>query len=251
MSWLPGWDSVTSAHSWSNFYFGASIVALILLGVFEFISHRYSERKDELAAAEQQQIQDQHDKDMAALHMQAANLEKDAAIANERAAQANLEVARLRAPRNLSKEQEDKIVEALRQFPPLTYDLSEPAMLEPGSFLDAQLIEIFTQLGWTFQSYAGELPTKSISLIAGKRIPGFDLSNIDEYKIGINSGLIGIKFTYDWRYHPRPTLTLMTLMNSLSLIDIGTYSVPNATNPGFGSATPVSDVVHIEIGTKQ
>ena len=83
----------------------------------------------------------------------ASAADERAAKAEQRAAEANLEVTRLRAPRNFSKEQEGKIVEALRKFPPLTYDLSEPAMLEPGSFLDAQLIEIFTQLGWTFRSY--------------------------------------------------------------------------------------------------
>lgn len=94
MSWIPGWDAAASAYWWSNIYFSASIVALILLGVFEVISHRYSERKDELTATEQQRIQDQHDKDMAAVHLQAsqaneraANLEKEAAAANERAAE--------------------------------------------------------------------------------------------------------------------------------------------------------------------
>jgi hypothetical protein len=35
MDWFPGWASVAGAHWWRNFYFGASIAALILLGVAE------------------------------------------------------------------------------------------------------------------------------------------------------------------------------------------------------------------------
>ena len=58
MSAIPGWDSVASSHWWSNFYFWASILALISLGVMEVVSHRYSERKDELAASEQESHQE-------------------------------------------------------------------------------------------------------------------------------------------------------------------------------------------------
>lgn len=93
MSWIPGWDSIAGTHWWENFYFWGSIVALILLGAAEVISHRYTERKDELTAIEQRDIQRQHDKDVAELHLQtsqaderAAKLEKEAAAANERAA---------------------------------------------------------------------------------------------------------------------------------------------------------------------
>jgi len=57
MSWIPGWDSTTSAHWWSNFYFWISLVSLIFLGLFEAVSHHYSERKDELATAEQSAVQ--------------------------------------------------------------------------------------------------------------------------------------------------------------------------------------------------
>jgi hypothetical protein len=54
MGWIPGWDSVASAGWWSGFYFWLGIVALIGLGAFEVASHRYSDRKDELLAAEQE-----------------------------------------------------------------------------------------------------------------------------------------------------------------------------------------------------
>jgi hypothetical protein len=62
----------------------------------EVISHRYTERKDELAAAEQSETQRQHDEEMARIHLQTAALTADAeksraaiAEATARAAEAN------------------------------------------------------------------------------------------------------------------------------------------------------------------
>lgn len=107
MGWIPGWDSVASTHSWSNFYFGASICALILLGIFEVISHRYSERKEELAAAEQDSTQRRHDEEMARLHLETAK-------ANERAAELNTALEKERektSARPWKKEQFDAIQE--------------------------------------------------------------------------------------------------------------------------------------------
>src|SRR6266478_667417 len=78
--WIPGWDSVAGAGWWSGLYFWASIVALIGLGAAEVASHRYSERKDELAGVEQEAAQRRHDEDM-------ARVQYDSALANERAAQ--------------------------------------------------------------------------------------------------------------------------------------------------------------------
>jgi hypothetical protein len=65
MSWFPGWDSIAGTGWWSGFFFWASIVSLIGLGVGEVISHRYSERKDELVERQQLDEKKQHDEDMA------------------------------------------------------------------------------------------------------------------------------------------------------------------------------------------
>ena len=96
MSVIPGWDSVVGSHWWSNFYFWASIIALISLGIMEVVSHRYSERKDELAAIEQSDVQRRHDIEMTRLHRESDQLKADAersraAIADAvaRAAEAN------------------------------------------------------------------------------------------------------------------------------------------------------------------
>jgi hypothetical protein len=61
MSWIPGWELITSANSGSNFYFWAGIAALLALGIFEVFSHRYTERKDELVAHQQDETQRRHD----------------------------------------------------------------------------------------------------------------------------------------------------------------------------------------------
>ena len=63
-------ESITGANSWSNFYFWAGIAALLALGVFEVFSHRYTERKDELVAQQQDETQRRHDEEMARLHLE-------------------------------------------------------------------------------------------------------------------------------------------------------------------------------------
>jgi hypothetical protein len=149
MSWVPGWDSIASAHWWENFYFWASIVALILLGVMEVVSHRYTERKDELAAAEQSKTQRQHDEEIARLHLQTAALTADAeksraaiAEATARAAEANRiaeeeRTARLKllgeiSARHLTEESAKKLIGALRgKVPRLTvvWPIADPEAL--------------------------------------------------------------------------------------------------------------------------
>jgi hypothetical protein len=112
MSWIPGWDSIASAQWWESFYFWIGIGALILLGVAEIVSHQYSGRKDELTAIEQHRTQRQHDKDMAALHLEAAQ-------ANERAARLEKEAAELRlATEQLHQLSAIKVIRVLnnRQF---------------------------------------------------------------------------------------------------------------------------------------
>lgn len=86
MSWIPGWDSIASTGWWSGFYFWVSIAALIGLGVAEIASHRYSERKDELAAIEQEAKDKRHDEEM-------TKAQHDAALAIERAAGLEREAA--------------------------------------------------------------------------------------------------------------------------------------------------------------
>ncbi len=159
MSWIPGWDSVAGAHWWSNIYFAASIGALILLGVFEAVSHRYSERKDELSAIEQQKIQDQHDKDVAAIHLQAANLEKEAAAANERAAAAELKLAEYRKTRReilAEPGHVESFIEKIKPFAGTPFDVGHAGegMREQWDFL-WDLEPLFQKAGWIHVDWIG------------------------------------------------------------------------------------------------
>lgn len=120
MSWIPGWDSITGADWWSSFYFWAGIIALLALGVAEVVSHRYTDRKDELTTAQQDATQRRHDEEMARLHLATSKADERAAAANERAASLEKESAALRAdltkrlPRTISEEQKTLIVNLLR-----------------------------------------------------------------------------------------------------------------------------------------
>jgi hypothetical protein len=135
MSWLPGWNSIASAHWWENLYFWAGIVALILLGVMEVVSHRYTERKDELASVEQGTIQRQHEEEIARLHLQTAELTADAeksraaiADATARAAEANqiaererlarIKLEKALEPRRINAEQAKVIGDFVRDHLP-------------------------------------------------------------------------------------------------------------------------------------
>jgi hypothetical protein len=98
MGLIPGWESITSTNWWASFYFWASIVALSLLGIFEVISHRYTQRHEELSAIQQKETQKRHDFEIGKLHLKAS--------------QAELETAKLRAQledRSLTKEQFDEL----------------------------------------------------------------------------------------------------------------------------------------------
>lgn len=89
MGWIPGWESIQATGWWSGFFFWASIVSLIGLGISEVASHRYSERRDELLETQQRLEKQQHDDDMARLHLEAAKANAETAKANEAAAKAN------------------------------------------------------------------------------------------------------------------------------------------------------------------
>lgn len=115
MSWIPGWDSIAAATWWSSFYFWAGIVALLSLGISEVISHRYSERKDELVSEQQAAADRAHNEEIARLHLETAD-------ANARAAEASLALAQFKAARSLSQEQQQRIADKLKQFAGTMFD---------------------------------------------------------------------------------------------------------------------------------
>lgn len=110
MVWTPGWNSVSEADGWSNFYFWAGIFALFLLLVFEAASHVYTLRKDDLVAQQQDATQKSYDKEMARLHLETAQANAQAALLKF---QLNQEIQK-RAPRFLTEDQKAAMLAELK-----------------------------------------------------------------------------------------------------------------------------------------
>ncbi len=72
MNWLPGWHSISGADWWSNFYFWIGICSLMVLGLSEFVSHKYALRKDELVAEREDHAQAGHDREIARAELETA-----------------------------------------------------------------------------------------------------------------------------------------------------------------------------------
>lgn len=187
-------------------------------------------------------------------HERAAGLEKEAASLALKAEQLRKRVA----PRNLSDEVRNALIEALKPLGPIKYDLAQPEMLEFGSWLTHDLVKIFTSLGWEFQSYDGPLPKQPLPFLLETEIfkMGTRVSPFPQHFIGVESGLIGVRITFDSRFDAGWKASHALMHN---LIDIG---IPPAF-PSNGRAsdtfrfengqwvqTPISEVLHIEIGNK-
>jgi hypothetical protein len=175
MAIVPGWDSIQGSHWWGNFYFGASIVSLILLGAMEVISHRYGERKDELAAIEQESTEKAHENEIARLHVEAARLSadaeaskasiaasnkemelarKDAAIAEQRANEAKLALEQLRSPRLMTPDWQAKIILQLSRFKGTRFDMALiPGDPEAATLL-GQVSATIQAAGWQWVDFA-------------------------------------------------------------------------------------------------
>jgi len=77
-----------------------------------------------------------------------AQLNIDAAKANERAAEANLELAKLKAPRTVSPEQQSRIIEKLKGFPGTTFEvITYPGEPEPVAFSNV-IAGLLERAGW-------------------------------------------------------------------------------------------------------
>ena len=157
MSWIPGWSSIAGAAWWSGFYFWASIVALIGLGIAEIASHRYSDRKDELAEIEQRAVQRRHDEDMARVQHdtvqateRAARLEKEAAETSKEAAQLRLALKE-RENRTLTEAQKAAIIERLKPLPNKGKIIFNPLMT------DGEAIQFSDQIKSTLQAAGYEV----------------------------------------------------------------------------------------------
>lgn len=168
MNWWPGWDSIAGTHWWSNAYFWASITALIMLGVFEVVSHRYSERETELSDIQRENTDRQYRKDIADLHdrastaeQKAAELGREAAQIRERAAnleneaailqQKNLELEMQIAPRRIPTAEVPNLVSRFRKYAGQTASVTSYALDLEGAVFAKQLVDGMTQAGISVQ----------------------------------------------------------------------------------------------------
>lgn len=157
-------------------------------------------------------------------------------------------------PRNFLGERAKELIERLRPFGPLEYDIATPEMLEPGSFISGELVMVFSELGWKFRSYDGPLPTKPLPITIGGLILSLTRDDLISGKllIGATSGLIGIKISFDPRYKDA---WMPTMLLSIALLNEGIYAIVDSepaikTTDGRVTWLPVSQVVHVMIGSK-
>jgi hypothetical protein len=255
MTWIPGWDSIASTGWWSGFYFWASIGCLIGLGASEIASHRYSDRRDQLVEDQRIAEKKQHDDEMARGQHDTALVKERAATLEREAADLNLKAEQLKrrvGPRNLSDQAREALIEDLKPLGPMKYDLAEPETLEPGSWLTFELVKIFTTLGWKFQSYEGPSPKKPLPFLLETTIfPNSGRTATPQYFVGVESGLVGARIEFDFRFEAGHKAQI-ALINCL--VDSGIPPASGAEHSGSEmfalTQTPISDVLHIEIGSK-
>jgi hypothetical protein len=153
VSWIPGWQTSAAAKAWSDGWFWASIGSLLLLGVCEVISHRYSERKDELDAENQRNLQRQHDNDVASLQLQAAKAIERAAVADQHAADANLALERYKAPRAITDADAEIMRKNLEAFSNTRIEIFLTSDISEVINIHTRIIQILHDAHWQPESW--------------------------------------------------------------------------------------------------
>jgi hypothetical protein len=208
----------------------------------EIASHRYSDRKDELAAVEQEAIQRRHDEDMA--HVQhdtaqanerAAQLEKETAEAkaeiadaNARALEAQAELAKFKAPRALAADDEAQLIEKLKPFAGVPFDGAAQNDPEPIMLL-LQIAEAAKTAGWNWQPWA-ENPI----VMQKPGVPALGMINA-----------VGVEIQITESKHGEWEKAVIALRDGLNAIGIVTNAVAIAEGGGVSARA-----VHINVGKK-
>lgn len=113
--------------------------------------------------------------DIAGADARAAEANARAAVAEKGAADANLELARLKTPRSLKGEQQDEIIGKLKRFTGTQFDTAlVPGDPEPAVFLVA-IERILQQAGWSqidFPEQIAKLEPAALALVAALSAEG-------------------------------------------------------------------------------
>ncbi len=254
---LPGWNSLPTVERYHSVAEIAGIVILAALVVAEVVAYQYGKRKDFLTEQQQHSTEQRHDEEIARVQHESAQMRERAAALEKEAAALNLKAVELQkkvGPRKLTEDDQLALAGELSRFDAIKYDLAAPRVMEPGAWIIFQLIQVFTKIGWQFQSYEGPLPDQPLEFLAARQLPGPPLDDAwdGKFRIGVETELIGLRITADPRYDPamKAALALAKVLDaaglSSSLMPLKTADLIEGRVVHF----PVSEVVHIEIGTK-
>jgi hypothetical protein len=182
-----------------------------MLGVFEVISHRYSEREADLSAEEQANTQHRYDTEIARLHLEASkateraeSLEKDAAGARaeqERLRAANLALERQIQPCIITADLANKLVLISRRHANETIAIASYALDTESAILGEQLARLFRAENVPFDDRRMTLNAMG-ALVLGIRVTGTDGEFASEIREAFRSA--GFKLVGD---QPPPPAT--------------------------------------------
>jgi hypothetical protein len=141
--YLPGWDSlptVTRYHNWAEM---AGIIAVAVLVIAEVIQYKYGHRRDDLIAREQIATNKHHDEEMARLHLKTAQT-------RERAANAELELGKIKAPRTLRLERQQEIARRIKPFARQRYRAAISQAADDGLAFWESLYATLESASWVY-----------------------------------------------------------------------------------------------------
>jgi hypothetical protein len=175
--------------------------------------------------------------------------------AKAKAVEAQLALEKYKAPRTLTGEQIQTLIEELRPFTGQAYDLSLPKMLEPGAGLDTQLVAVLHKAGWKVQQYRGSGP-KGIAdpaiAIFSMDLPtteGTHNISIPQIQIGISEGLVGVLVGFEQGDQLDAHGALLQALFKVG-IDARLFPLDRPIKLGAISPRPGPATVHLIIGQK-
>jgi hypothetical protein len=161
-----------------------------------------------------------------------ANTNERAAKAEDHAAQANLELAKLKAPRSLSSEQQKQISEKLRVFGGLEFDVALDPKSEPQDLL-SQVEDALTSAGW-----------KEIDWKAGNASAELNFVRKGRPAAGI-AAVSGVII----QLHPERVGELMPVAEAIASA-LNAEGIVAKAEPGLGVPNVNGGAIHVLIGDK-
>jgi hypothetical protein len=186
---MPGWTSAAGAGLWSNVFFWVGIAALLFLGASEVISHRYTERKDELVAEEQKRTERQHRDEIARLDLETAQANERSAVLEKDAAElkaSNLSLEQQIAPRRLKPEDIERLILILRHHPGETIAIESYSLDAEAAAFGEQILRILRAENFPFDDRRMSLSVLG-NILLGLRVTGTDAAFASDLRDLFNS----------------------------------------------------------------